>query len=292
VAWLELTLRLPAEDYAGIEPVLELAGALSIAITDDGNAPILEPEPGTTPLWPTVTARALFDEVVDQRALAALLEPIVDGEVNFETISDESVHRAAREPIRPVDIGPRLAIVPAEAMGEADDRSLGLHMGLAFGTGQHPTTRLCLEWLEREMPPGLRVLDYGTGSGVLALAALKLGAVNATAVDNEPQALTAARRNAALNGMQDSIHIGPPESLESEAFDLVCANILAGPLIELADSFAACQPAGGRIVLSGILSSQIEVVAARYRSAYGALERHLLSDWALLTGTRRSEYDR
>jgi ribosomal protein L11 methyltransferase len=292
MAWLELTLRLPAAKYPYAEAVLELAGALSIAISDDGDSPILEPEPGTTPLWPAVTAHALFDDDIDQQAVIALLEPIVDGELGLERITEESVSDAAHEPIRPVEIGPRLAIVPAEALGRADDRTLGLHMGLAIGTGQHPTTRLCLEWLEREMTAGLRVLDYGAGSGVLALAALKLGAVSATAIDNEPQALTAAKRNATLNGLQDSIRVGPPEMLETQTFDLIFANILAGPLIDLADTFAACQPDGGRIVLSGVLTSQVDDVEARYRSAYGRFSRHELTDWALLTGTRDSGYDR
>jgi ribosomal protein L11 methyltransferase len=292
VAWLELTLRLAAAKYPYAEAVLELAGALSIAIFDDGDSPILEPEPGTTPLWPAVTVRALFDDDIDRQAVIALLEPIVDGELGLERITEESVSDAAHEPIRPVEIGPRLAIVPAEALGPADDRTLGLHMGLAFGTGRHPTTRLCLEWLEREMTAGLRVLDYGAGSGVLALAALKLGAGSATAIDNEPQALTAAKRNATLNGLQDSIRIGPPEMLETQTFDLIFANILAGPLIDLADTFAACQPDGGRIVLSGVLTSQVDDVEARYRSAYGRFSRHELADWALLTGTRDSGYDR
>lgn len=291
MAWLELTLRLRAEEFAGAEAVLELAGALSIVISDDGDSPILEPEPGTTPLWPTVTVRALFDEDVDEKAIVALLEPIVNGELGVQRITEEAVSNSAQEPIRPIQIGPKLAIVPAGELEPADQRTLGLHMGLAFGTGRHPTTRLCLEWVEREMPAGLRVLDYGAGSGVLALAALKLGARHATAIDNEPQALTAAQRNAALNGLRDSIRIGPPDILDMESFDLIFANILAGPLIDLADTFAACQPGGGRIVLSGILTSQVEVVEARYRSAYGNFARFELADWALLTGTRLSEYD-
>jgi ribosomal protein L11 methyltransferase len=292
VAWLELTLRLTAEEYAAAEAILELAGARSIALSDDGDSPILEPEPGTTPLWPTVTARALFDEDVDEQAIVALLEPIVIGGLSVQRIPEESVSDAAQDPIRPIEVGPRLAIVPAEELGSADDRTLGLHMGLAFGTGQHPTTRLCLEWLEKKMPAGLRVLDYGAGSGVLALAALKLGAKHATAIDNERQALTAAKRNATLNGLLDSIRIGPPEILGTESFDLIFANILAGPLIDLADTFAACQTNGGLIVLSGMLTSQVDDIEARYRFAYGAFTRHELADWALLTGTRHSGYDR
>jgi ribosomal protein L11 methyltransferase len=292
VAWLELTLRLPAADFPGAEALLQLAGAVSIAIEDDGDSPILEPEPGTTPLWPTVTARALFDEDIDQDAVVALFTPVGRGELSLARVTDEAIGAAARQPIVPVEIGPRLAIVPAEALDDPDARTLGLHMGLAFGTGQHPTTRLCLDWLAQEMPPGLRVLDYGAGSGVLALAALKLGAKSATAIDNEPQALTATMRNAELNGLKDAITIGPPEMPLQAPFDLIFANILAGPLIELADSFAALQPDGGRIVLSGILVTQADEVEARYNAAYDSFSRRELSDWALLTGRRHSGYDR
>jgi ribosomal protein L11 methyltransferase len=292
VAWLELTLRLPAEALPRAEALLQLAGALSISISDDGDSPILEPEPGTTPLWPKLTARALFDDSTDAQSLTALLEPIANGDLKLERLEDEAVRSAGYQSIEPVEIGPRLAIAPAESLVPGDARTLGLNMGLAFGTGQHPTTRLCLEWLEREMPAGLSVLDYGAGSGVLALAALKLGAASATAIDNEPQALVATESNAKLNGLLASIRIGLPETLGTEKYDLIFANILARPLIALADYFADRQSAGGRIVLSGILETQIDEVQGRYASVYGSFQRHLLGDWALLTGTRRSEYDR
>jgi ribosomal protein L11 methyltransferase len=292
VAWLELTLRLRAEDFPGVEALLTLAGATSIAISDDGDTPILEPAPGTTPLWPTIRARALFDAATDPQAIGGLLGPIDARDIEFKLISDAEISANAQAPISPVDIGPRLKIVPADALDRTDRRLLGLHMGLAFGTGQHPTTRLCLEWLEREMPAGIRVLDYGAGSGVLALAALQLGATHVTAIDNEPQALAAAERNARLNGLERSIRIAPPEMLEADRFDLIVANILARPLIELADDFAGRQSAGGRIVLSGILASQLDELENHYRTYYEDFARQELADWGLLTGTRSSGYDR
>jgi len=292
VVWLELTLRLRAEALPRAEAILHLAGAASIAISDDSDSPILEPEPGTTPLWPKISVRALFDERVDQSAIIRLIGTITNDEARFKTIGDRELDDKARQTIHPVDIGPRLRIVPAESLETADERVLGLHMGLAFGTGQHPTTRLCLHWLEREMPAGTTVLDYGTGSGVLALAALKLGADHATAIDVEPQALTATRRNTELNGLKRSISIGPPEMLDMGHFDLIVANILARPLIDLADAFAERQPAGGHIILSGVLISQIDDLESRYATWYEAFERHELAGWGLLTARRRSGYDR
>lgn len=288
MAWLELTLRLDAGALPRAEALLELAGALSIAIADGGDAPILEPEPGTTPLWPTVTVRALFGAGADPDAIAALLGPLGEGEPKLERITAAAIDASTAAPILPIDVGPRLSIVPAEALGNADERALGLHMGLAFGTGRHPTTRLCLDWLERELAPGMRVLDYGAGTGILALAALKLGAARATAVDIEPQALTAARRNAELNGLEASLAVRSPETLGAERFDLILANILARPLIALAGRFAESQPEGGRILLSGVLVAQLPEVEARYREWYEALEARELAGWGLLTGTRRA----
>lgn len=288
MGWLELTLRLRAEALPRAETLLELAGALSIAIADGGDSPILEPAPETTPLWPTVRLRALFDEGADLSPIGALLRPIAEGEPKIERLSQAAIDASTAAPILPIDIGPSLAIVPADALADSDQRALGLHMGLAFGTGRHPTTRLCLDWLARELEPGMHVLDYGAGSGVLALAALRLGAAHATAIDIEPQALTAARRNAELNGLAAQLSIGLPETLGTERFDLILANILAQPLIELVASFADRQPAGGRIVLSGILTAQLDEIESCYAARYEAFEKRELAGWGLLTGTRRA----
>jgi ribosomal protein L11 methyltransferase len=292
VGWHELTLRLPAEGLERAEALLRLAGAVSIAIADDGDAPLFEPAPETAPLWPSLKVSALFDEPVNIEAIGRLLDPLARDTVAIEQIDDKALARSAREPIRPAVIGPRLEIVPANSLAAGDPRALGLHMGLAFGTGRHPTTRLCLEWLERELEPGLTVLDYGTGSGILALAALKLGARHATAVDNEPQALTATRRNAMLNGLESSIRAVRPEALGQERFDLILANILAEPLIGLADEFAARQTPGNRVVLSGVLVGQLDALESSYRDTYVAFTRHTRSGWGLLTAERRSGYDR
>jgi ribosomal protein L11 methyltransferase len=292
VAWQQLTLHIAAAELPRAEAILRLAGAVSVAISDAGESPILEPEPETVPLWPTLTVRALFDGALDLKGIGTVLGPLSATAAGPEPVDDEAIERASQELIRPLDIGPRLRIVPANDLADAAQGTLGLHMGLAFGTGQHPTTRLCLEWLEREMQGTPAVLDYGCGSGVLALAALELGASSATAIDNEPQALRAARRNAELNHLEAALNIGPPASLGNRRFDLILANILAEPLIEMSGAFAALQPPGGQIVLSGILTAQLDEVAAYYASSYEALKHKALDGWCLLTARRRSEYDR
>jgi ribosomal protein L11 methyltransferase len=292
VAWQQITLRLPARDYPRAEALLQLAGAISIAISDDGDSPILEPEPETTPLWPTLMVRALFDANANIGALSDLLGSVGTGAITLEQLDDESVAAGTPEPIRAHAVGPRLTIVPAEDLAEGDPVALGLHMGLAFGTGQHPTTQLCLEWLEQEMQPGPSVLDFGAGSGVLALAALKLGAAHATAVDIEPQSLDATRRNAELNGLEGRVRLGPPDIAGDRKYDLILANILARPLLELADSFAGLQAAGGLIVLSGVLVSQLDELETGYRRSYTDFSRKERSGWGLLTAVRRNGYDR
>jgi ribosomal protein L11 methyltransferase len=291
VAWQQLTLRITATELPEAEALLRLAGATAVAISDAADAPILEPAPGTTPLWPHLEIQALFDAALDLGGIAAVLGRLNEGSARLRLVTDDELARAAQQIIRPVEIGPRLTIVAAEDLAAADNRALALHMGLAFGTGQHPTTRLCLERLEREPPQGQSVLDYGCGTGVLALAALKLGASHATAIDNEPQALDATRRNAELNQLAASIRIGSPESLAAGHFDLILANILAQPLIALAPLLAGWQLPGGQIALSGILAAQFDEVAGHYAPWYEALARHELDGWGLLTGTRRSEYD-
>jgi ribosomal protein L11 methyltransferase len=286
VPWQQLTLRLAATELPETEALLRLAGAVSLAISDDADSPILEPAPGTTPLWPQLTVRALFVPEIDLTAIARVVdtggtEPLI------ETIADEDWLESVKQTITPIRIGARLCIVPAEDFRGSVD-TLALNMGLAFGTGRHPTTRLCLEWLERHPPTALDVLDYGAGTGVLALAALKLGAKQDVAIDSDPQALAAARRNAELNGFEDLLWVGSPENLPAHAFDLILANILAEPLIELAATLADRQKPGARIVLSGILAGQADSVEQRYAAYYADLIRHESDGWSLVTGTRRN----
>jgi ribosomal protein L11 methyltransferase len=194
-----------------------------------------------------------------------------------------------RQTVEARSIGRRLWLTPAnDDAGPADRTHVRLNMGLAFGTGAHPTTALCLEWLDAHLVSGATVLDYGCGSGVLAIAALALGASRAWAIDNDPQALLATRANAALNGVSERVFVGAPESLPNLTVDVLVANILATPLIELAPMLTARLGSKGALVLSGVLEHQAPQVVAAFAPQFGAFEIDTLQGWARLAARRNS----
>ena len=285
-----LTVRVAAADVAQAEALLELAGAASLSLGDAGDDPILEPGPTETPLWPGVEIRALFPMSTDIDAVHALLERSCPSAHAFATgsLDDDEWRAAARRGIPARVFGTRLWLAPADdANVPAGLVGVRLHMGLAFGTGEHPTTALCLEWLDAALEPGATVLDYGCGSGVLAIAALALGARRAWAIDNDEQALIATRDNARLNGCEARIAVGMPESLP-ERVDVVLANILAGPLVSLAPELARVVVPRGTIVLSGILSRQAATVAAAYEPWFEEISTRERDGWTRIGARRRS----
>jgi ribosomal protein L11 methyltransferase len=235
----------------------------------------------------------LFDATADARLAAATIAAVLGlpaASVRAEHVEDCAWEREWLKDFRPMRFGRRLWVVPA---GQAPDAPSGvvleLDPGLAFGTGTHATTALCLEWLDARIQGGERVLDYGCGSGILALAALSLGAGSAAAFDIDPQALTATRENAARLGLAARVVIAArPEALAG-VFDIVLANILAGPLIELAPRLATLVRAGGEIVLAGMLEAQAAEVAQAYRPWFHIGPTVERDGWALLAGHRRAE---
>jgi ribosomal protein L11 methyltransferase len=281
-------LRAAAADVARAEALVELAGAESISLHDAADHPVLEPDPNTTPLWPNVELRAQFNADFDLRSLCELLVSSgVAAEVTVRPLPDEEWQDALRQGPEAQPIGRRLWLAPADDARAPTDRTVvRLHMGVAFGTGRHPTTALCLEWLEANTTSGTTLLDYGCGSGVLALAALALGASAAWAVDNDAQALLAARANAGLNGVAERLHVLAPESLPTLAVDALVANILAGPLVALAPALVAHVRPGGRIVLSGILEAQAARVAGAYAPYCDGFEQAARDGWVRLTAVR------
>jgi ribosomal protein L11 methyltransferase len=285
-----LRLQLVAADVPRAEALLSLAGADTLALLDAADDPVLEPEPSTAPLWPNVTLEALFARDVDLEPLRELMTSQFPGcAATVDTLEPAEWEPGLRRSVHARAIGNRLWLAPAdESVAPPGRVAVRLHMGLAFGTGEHPTTALCLEWLERHVADGVTLLDFGCGSGVLALAALGLGARYAYAVDNDPQAVMATARNAELNGAAGRLFVGAPESLPSMTVDVLAANILAAPLIELAPTLAGYVVAGGRLVLSGILERQAALVMAAYVPYFVELEQVALDGWVSLAGRRNS----
>ncbi|MFP5358662.1 MAG: 50S ribosomal protein L11 methyltransferase [Gammaproteobacteria bacterium] len=269
MAWMQIGVASQHPEFA--EEILLAHGAQAVSFIDAQDDPVLEPLPGTTPLWTRTLTLGLFPEQQDLGALEpALRELLPDGprvELTRELIEDQDWVRVWLEHWQPLRFGRRLWITPHEKRGTIRDPDaviVTLDPGLAFGTGTHPTTALCLEWLEAQDLRGLSVLDYGCGSGILAVAALVLGARSAVCVDIDPQALQATRENALANGVAERIETCLPEDFEPFAADRVVANILAGPLIALAPRLAHCLRPGGRLALSGLLQRQAEEVRAAY----------------------------
>ncbi len=292
--WLQLSFALPAARLATAEAVLKAAGAQAITLRDDGDEPLLEPGPGETPLWQALRVSALLPPEADPAALRARLAAALGTEParwQVERLAERAWERAWMDDFHPMRFGRRLWICPSWAE-PPDPQAVNLRLdpGLAFGTGTHPSTRLCLEWLDAHPPVGRQVLDYGCGSGVLGLAALALGAAAVTGVDIEPQALQASRANAAANGFDaDRLTLLAPAALPPERrFDLLLANILAGPLIELAPRLARHVSPGGRLVLAGILAEQAAAVAKAYQPWFNIEPPRPLDEWVRLTGRRRT----
>ncbi|NNK98594.1 MAG: 50S ribosomal protein L11 methyltransferase [Xanthomonadales bacterium] len=291
MSWLELSVRVARQNAPLVESLLQNEPVLALTLTDDADDPVLEPGVGETPLWPSVCVTALFsgDTAVEPLAQLLSLVPGVDRpqHVTFRKFADQQWERTWLDRFQPMQFGAGLWIVPGESDAPASaTHVLRLDPGLAFGTGTHPTTRLCLEWIDKHDFTGQRVIDYGCGSGVLGIAAAIKGAASVVCVDNDPQALTATNDNAERNSAQDVISSMRPGEFSTQRADVVLANILAAPLVELAPRLAAAVGAGGALVLSGILEEQAEEVRAAYLADFPGMEKRVLDGWVLLTGTK------
>lgn len=268
-------------------------GAVAVSFEDAADQPLYEPKPGEVRVWRRTRVIGLFPSEADLSSVTADVQARFGRYLSTwlsDELEDRPWERVWLEHFRPMRYGRRLWVCPSgfELDREADNVILTLDPGLAFGTGTHPTTSLCLEWLDAEPSlHGTRIIDYGCGSGILAVAALLLGAAQAEAVDIDPQALTATLENARKNGVEGQIRCGAPDLLDSGPKDVLLANILANPLIELAPRLASLVRHGGRIVLSGILSEQGQEVAAAYEPWFDSLVRKDMDGWVRWEGTRR-----
>jgi len=294
VPFLQVHLTLDGLDPDTAEEACFATGAVSVTMTDAGDTPILEPLPGATPLWPATAIAALYAADTPEDALADALRALLAAPglaLRFEQIADKAWEREWLKDFRPMRFGDRLWICPGGMQPPADAAPapviVWLDPGLAFGTGTHATTALCLAWLDGAALAGTRVLDVGCGSGILAVAALRLGAAAAHALDIDPQALTATADNARRNGVEERLSIAAAQAPWGADYDVVLANILAEPLIGLAATIAAATRPGGQIVLSGLLVAQADAVTAAYRPWFDMEVPRERDGWIGLVGRRR-----
>ena len=300
--WLQLKAHIAPEQAELLEELLLDEGATAIGLQDAHDDPVFEPERGTTPLWEDTILTGLYDDLEGVESMLERIEAAwseqMPGEpcptIEYELLADRDWEREWMDDFTPLRMGQRLWIVPSwHEPPEADAVNLILDPGLAFGTGTHPTTALCLEWLDELAVTGhlaqQTVLDVGCGSGILAIAALKLGASHADATDIDPQALQASRDNAERNGIAESnLNLYYPEQLSDGGdYPIVTANILAGPLVELAPMIAGHVAPGGRIALSGVLANQADEVYEAYVVQGIAMDEPVIREgWVRLSGLR------
>ena len=301
--WLEISATVGREQADAAEAHLLAAGAMAVTLLDAEDQPVLEPLPGETPLWPTLCITGLFPGDADPlRVLAELSRRAPGVAWRSSRLAGRAWEREWLRDFGPQRFGRHLAVVPHGQAAPHGCVVVRLDPGLAFGTGTHPTTALCLEWLDAlarratggDAPlPGALVVDYGCGSGILAIAALRLGASAAIGVDLDPQALLATRENAAANSVAEQLVACEPEALNTvlagRKADILLANILAGPLHELLPAFAMHLRPGGRLALSGILADQAAALCRRAATWFEMEQPEIRDDWARLAGRRKVE---
>lgn len=293
MTWLQLKIETTKTDAPQFEALLEDIGAAAVLMEDSADQPLLEPPPGAQPLWDATRVVGIFTVDSEIDAVIEYLEGQLGQKLpphRVEVLEDKDWVRAWMDHYHPMRFGERLWVVPSwTPPPEPDAINMLLDPGLAFGTGTHPTTALCLEWLDSLDLKDKVIIDYGCGSGILAVAALLLGAKEAYCVDNDPQALTATRNNAAQNHVAERIHTFMPEDMPAITADAIVANILAGPLAMLAPSLAAYSRPGTEIALSGIIQPQVEELKKVYGEWFDmdglAIKEE---DWCRLSGRRRN----
>ena len=289
--WLQLICQSTKTFESEISDTAESLGAVSITLSDAADAPVLEPLPNETPLWDEIVFTMLFRE--DQQAeLNALKQQLTNNKDDWqisslrqENLKDQQWERVWMDDFHPMRFGKNLWIYPSWS-DIPDDESIKIKLdpGLAFGTGTHPTTAMCLEWLDANLAEDKVVIDYGCGSGILAIAAVKLGAKHVIATDIDPQALTATLSNQLNNNIpKDQIVSYLPDALPPIKADLMLANILCGPLVELAPQLCGMTKQGGQLVLSGVLKEQQQIISRTYHNFCHDIQFSTTGDWVRMT---------
>lgn len=293
--WIQLQIPADPDNADQLEDLLMEMGAEAVSMEDAADQPLYEPDPGTTPLWHQTSVTGLFGAERDIEELCAAVKDAWHQQtqqslpgIEVTLVEDKDWEREWMDDFKPLRFGERLWIVPSwHDAPDPHGANLLLDPGLAFGTGTHPTTALCLEWLDGQDVESVQVIDYGCGSGILGLAALLLGADHVIGVDTDPQALEASRENARRNKVEDDrLDLFLPSEEPDTLADIMLANILAQPLIGLAPRLAAKVKPGGHLVLSGILYNQARDVMEAYEPWFIMDEPEQREEWIRLTGRR------
>ena len=292
--WQQLKIQLHSEDASSFEQILFDSDAISISYLDAEDQPVFQEEPGSTPLWDNTFLLCLFNTKTDLGSLLNKLrcntKVLNNKSLNIELIEDQDWERSWMKDFEPIQFGEKLWICPSWlSPPEPNAVNIKLDPGLAFGTGNHATTSLCLRWLDQADVRGSEVIDYGCGSGVLSIASALLGAVKVHSVDNDPQAISATIDNSRRNKVPgDVLTTYLPEAVPPVHADILIANILERPLIDLSEKFAELVKKGGYITLSGLLEEQIPSLLSCYDRWFDMGAPQVEQGWALLCGTRKS----
>ncbi len=292
MGWIQITFPSTMENAEALSDLLSEYGAAAVTLKDAQDQPIYEPELNTTPVWPHTLVIGLYDADTDITTLIQQLTvawaPKNLPEHQVQTLPDQVWERAWMDGFKPMQFGQRLWIVPSwHQAPDAKATNILLDPGLAFGTGTHPTTRLCLEWLDQNYHGDNDVIDYGCGSGILAIAAALLGANHIDCIDTDPQALEATMDNGQRNHVESTLSVFLPQNFTPKQVPLLVANILAGPLVELAPLLSSLTQNGGDIVLSGILEEQTEMVRNAYTSWFKIDNAVVIDGWVRLHGIKQ-----
>ncbi len=290
--WLQLRVDTSRDAAADIEDAILAAGAVSVTLQDNADQPILEPALGETPLWQETRVTGLFEANIDTTATTQQISTTLDQGLpnhSWEQLEDKDWEREWMNNYQPIHCGGDLWICPSWLEPpEPKAVNLLLDPGLAFGTGTHPTTFLCLQWLSEQNVDDCTLIDYGCGSGILGVAALLLGGKSVVGVDIDPQALIATRENTARNQIAaERFNVFMPQKCPAGQVDVMLANILAGPLAELAPDLNALTKPGGRLCLSGVLNTQAETVMDAYREWFDFDPVRSKEEWVCLTAVKR-----
>lgn len=292
--WIQLKINTTGNDAETLSDALIESGAVSVTFQDTHDNPVFEPLPGETLLWGDTDAIGLYDAETDMEEVVAMLEnePLLGkGFVHkIEQLEDKDWEREWMDNFHPMRFGERLWICPSwRDVPDPNAVNVMLDPGLAFGTGTHPTTAMCLQWLDSLDLTDKTVIDFGCGSGILAIAALKLGAKHVVGIDIDPQAIQASRDNAERNGVSERLSLYlPKDQPDNLSADVVVANILAGPLHELAPLISVLPVAGGHLGLSGVLASQAQSVADAYKDKFELDTVAEKEEWCRITGVKKA----